>query len=161
MRALASSTVGSFALAMSSSTRVFFSSQATTLAVLSSRLGARTSHWSLPPTGEFPIPSRVPTSLLPGPVPSSVDGPIVPLAEVEKRAFLHALAKCQNNVAKAAEALGVSKVTFYAKLRGWHMHPKDRESTRDLSSEQESEPRVRDGEPLSPITRRSSDDGKR
>ena len=135
--------------------------QATTLAVLSSRLGARTSHWSLPPTGEFPIPSRVPTSLLPGPVPSSTDGPIVPLAEVEKRAFLHALAKCQNNVAKAAEALGVSKVTFYAKLRGWHMHPKDRESTRELPSEPESESRMRESEAQSPTTRRSSDDGKR
>ncbi|MGH7283245.1 MAG: sigma-54 interaction domain-containing protein, partial [Polyangiaceae bacterium] len=133
---------------------------ATRLAVLSSRLGARTSHWSLPPTGEFPIPSRVPASLLPGSIPASAEGPIVPLAEVEKRAFLHALAKCQNNVAKAAEALGVSKVTFYAKLRGWHMHPKDRESSRDVSSEQESETRIREGEPQPPITRRSSDDGK-
>lgn len=100
-------------------------------------------------------------------MPASADGPVVPLAEVEKRAFLHALAKCQNNVAKAAEALGVSKVTFYAKLRGWHMHPKDRESSRDVASleahsaarsEQDSETRIREDE-LPPITRRSSDDG--
>jgi transcriptional regulator with AAA-type ATPase domain len=50
--------------------------------------------------------------------------PILPLAEVEKRAFLSALEKL-GSVAKAAEALGVSKVTFYAKLRSWGMHPKD------------------------------------
>jgi transcriptional regulator with PAS, ATPase and Fis domain len=53
--------------------------------------------------------------------------PIVPLAEVEKRAFLSALEKL-GSVAKAAEALGVSKVTFYAKLRSWGMHPKDSEA---------------------------------
>jgi transcriptional regulator with PAS, ATPase and Fis domain len=106
---------------------------ATTLSQISSRLGARTSHWSLPPTGEFPMPSRVPSSLLPSVAPSG-DAPILPLVEVEKRAFLHALAKCENNVARAAEALGVSKVTFYAKLRGWHLHPKDRESSQDVSS---------------------------
>jgi hypothetical protein len=46
---------------------------------------------------------------------------ILPLAEVEKRAFLSALEKL-GSVAKAAEALGVSKVTFYAKLRSWGMH---------------------------------------
>ncbi|MEI7892159.1 MAG: helix-turn-helix domain-containing protein, partial [Myxococcales bacterium] len=51
---------------------------------------------------------------------------IVPLVEVERKTFLHALDRCQNNVARAAEALGVSKVTFYAKLRAWGMHPKDR-----------------------------------
>jgi transcriptional regulator with PAS, ATPase and Fis domain len=54
------------------------------------------------------------------------DQPILPLHEVEKKAFLHALDRCQQNVARAAEALGVSKVTFYAKLRSWGMHPKDR-----------------------------------
>jgi transcriptional regulator with PAS, ATPase and Fis domain len=57
---------------------------------------------------------------------SPADQPIIPLAEVEKRAFLHALDRMNGNVARAAEALGVSKVTFYAKLRSWGMHPKDR-----------------------------------
>ncbi|MEO7110143.1 MAG: sigma 54-interacting transcriptional regulator [Polyangiaceae bacterium] len=138
------------------------SSDATVLTRISSRLGARTSHWSLPPAGEFPIPSRVPASLLPSIAPSG-DAPILPLVEVEKRAFLHALAKCDNNVARAAEALGVSKVTFYAKLRGWHLHPKDRESSQDVSppssslSSSESETRVREGGSSPPPTRRSSD----
>jgi hypothetical protein len=30
-------------------------------------------------------------------------------------------------VSKAADALGVSKVTIYAKLRSWGMHPRDRD----------------------------------
>ncbi|MEO8875675.1 MAG: sigma 54-interacting transcriptional regulator [Polyangiaceae bacterium] len=136
------------------------SPDATTLQQISSRLGARTSHWSLPPaTGDFAIvPSRVPSSLMPSGA-ASADAPILPLVEVEKRAFLHALTKCQNNVAKAAEALGVSKVTFYAKLRGWHLHPKDRESSQDVSasSASDSETRARDGESTPPPTRRSSD----
>jgi transcriptional regulator with PAS, ATPase and Fis domain len=129
---------------------------ATIVTQISSRLGARTSHWSLPPTGEFPMPSRVPSSLLPSIAPSG-DAPILPLVEVEKRAFLHALTKCDNNVARAAEALGVSKVTFYAKLRGWHLHPKDRESSSDVSAAGDSETRVREGGGSPPSTRRSSD----
>jgi sigma-54 dependent transcriptional regulator, acetoin dehydrogenase operon transcriptional activator AcoR len=59
-------------------------------------------------------------------VTSSVLEPIVPLAEVEKRAILTAIDRCGGSVSKAAEALGVSKVTIYAKLRSWGMHPKDR-----------------------------------
>jgi transcriptional regulator with PAS, ATPase and Fis domain len=51
---------------------------------------------------------------------------IVPLAEVEKRAILSAIDRCGGSVSRAAEALGVSKVTIYAKLRTWGMHPKDR-----------------------------------
>ena len=59
-------------------------------------------------------------------VPSlPVEEPILPLAEVEKKAFLHALDHSNQSVARASEALGVSKVTFYAKLRSWGMHPKD------------------------------------
>jgi transcriptional regulator with PAS, ATPase and Fis domain len=55
-----------------------------------------------------------------------IDAPVLPLAEVEKRAILHALEKCGGSVTRAAEALGVSKVTIYAKLRAWGMHPRDR-----------------------------------
>ncbi len=55
-----------------------------------------------------------------------IDQPIVPLAEVEKRAILTAIERCGGSVSKAAEALGVSKVTIYAKLRSWGMHPRDR-----------------------------------
>ena len=35
-----------------------------------------------------------------------------------------AIDRCGGSVSKAAEALGVSKVTIYAKLRSWGMHPK-------------------------------------
>ena len=52
-------------------------------------------------------------------------GTILPIEEVEKRAFLRALEICEGNVQKASRALGVSKVTFYAKLRAWGMHPRD------------------------------------
>ena len=60
------------------------------------------------------------------PLALSADAPIEPLSELEKRAFLHALERCNQSVPRAAEALGVSKVTFYAKLRSWGFHPKDR-----------------------------------
>jgi sigma-54 dependent transcriptional regulator, acetoin dehydrogenase operon transcriptional activator AcoR len=55
-----------------------------------------------------------------------LEQPIVPLAEVEKRAILHAIERSMGSVSRAAEALGVSKVTIYAKLRSWGMHPRDR-----------------------------------
>jgi transposase-like protein len=55
-----------------------------------------------------------------------VEQPLVPLAEIEKRAILHAIERSQGSVSKAADALGVSKVTIYAKLRSWGMHPRDR-----------------------------------
>ena len=57
---------------------------------------------------------------------SGVEQPIVPLVEVEKRAILGAVERCGGSVSKAAEALGLSKVTIYAKLRAWGMHPRDR-----------------------------------
>jgi transcriptional regulator with PAS, ATPase and Fis domain len=57
---------------------------------------------------------------------TGIEQPIVPLAEVEKRAILTAIDRCAGSVSRAAEALGVSKVTIYAKLRSWGMHPKDR-----------------------------------
>jgi transcriptional regulator with GAF, ATPase, and Fis domain len=60
------------------------------------------------------------------PAPFTSRSPVIPLVELEKKAYLHALEKCNQSVARAAEALGVSKVTFYAKLRAYGMHPKDR-----------------------------------
>jgi DNA-binding NtrC family response regulator len=66
-----------------------------------------------------PAPTSLRSSLLPPP-PS-----VVPLVEVERRAFLEALSACGGSVSRAARALGVSKVTFYAKLRRWGLHPGD------------------------------------
>jgi transcriptional regulator with PAS, ATPase and Fis domain len=84
----------------------------------------------------------------------SIDQPIVPLAEVEKRAILSAIERCGGSVSKAAEALGVSKVTIYAKLRSWGMHPKDRldETGEGPTSTRWSSPRlpvIEDVEPTS------------
>ncbi len=50
---------------------------------------------------------------------------ILPLAEVERRAYLDAYERCQRSVTRAAKALGVSKVTFYGKLRQFGMHPSE------------------------------------
>ena len=47
----------------------------------------------------------------------SVEDPVLPLEEVERRAFEHALRHCAGNVAQAAKALGVAKGTFYSKMR--------------------------------------------
>jgi sigma-54 dependent transcriptional regulator, acetoin dehydrogenase operon transcriptional activator AcoR len=56
-------------------------------------------------------------------IPSSAQ--ILPLAEVERRAYLDAYDKSQRSVTRAAKALGVSKVTFYGKLRQFGMHPSE------------------------------------
>jgi transcriptional regulator with PAS, ATPase and Fis domain len=55
-----------------------------------------------------------------------VSGPVLRLVEVERRAFLEALRACGGNVPRASKALGVSKVTFYARLRDWGMHPRSK-----------------------------------
>ncbi|HYO59408.1 sigma 54-interacting transcriptional regulator [Archangium sp.] len=47
----------------------------------------------------------------------SLEEPVLPLEEVERRAFEHALHHCGGNVAQAAKALGVAKGTFYSKMR--------------------------------------------
>jgi len=52
-----------------------------------------------------------------GPRGLSPEEPVLPLEEVERRAFEHALRHCAGNVAQAAKALGVAKGTFYSKMR--------------------------------------------
>jgi hypothetical protein len=52
-------------------------------------------------------------------------GPILPLAEIERRAYLDAYERCNKSVTRASKALGVSKVTFYGKLRQFGMHPSE------------------------------------
>jgi transcriptional regulator with PAS, ATPase and Fis domain len=66
---------------------------------------------------------RDPTIAAPLPIGAPDLGPILPLAEVERRAYLDAYDRCGRSVTKAARALGVSKVTFYGKLRQFGMHP--------------------------------------
>ena len=79
--------------------------------------------------------------------------PILPLVELEKRAFLHALERSGQSVARAAEALGVSKVTFYAKLRSWGMHPRDRFEEEGPTNVRRQRPAA---EPFEPTTRTST-----
>lgn len=79
---------------------------------------------SLPISSWAPEPPTSPTlTRLRGTVSSLPPPNVVPLAEVERKAFLDAYAACNQSVSRAAKALGVSKVTFYAKLRQWGMHP--------------------------------------
>jgi hypothetical protein len=79
---------------------------------------------------------------------------VVPLSELEKKAFLHAMEKCNHSVARAAEALGVSKVTFYTKLRSWGMHPRDRFDDEGPTNVRRA--RVAATEPFEPPTRTST-----
>jgi transcriptional regulator with PAS, ATPase and Fis domain len=93
--------------------------------------------------------------------PESVRGlqipmtPILPLAEVERRAYLDAYEKCGRSVTRAAKALGVSKVTFYGKLRQFGMHPAEvtgeipaaRSTSRMLAAEAVTEIIERTSEP--------------
>ena len=90
------------------------------------------------------------------PSPFSPSAPVLPLVEVEKRAYLHALEKNNQSVARAAEALGVSKVTFYARLRSWGMHPRDRfEESEGPTSVRRQRTSVPSLEPFEPPTRTS------
>src|SRR5262249_27640888 len=45
--------------------------------------------------------------------------------EIERRAYLDAYERCNKSVTRASKALGVSKVTFYGKLRQFGMHPSE------------------------------------
>ena len=46
---------------------------------------------------------------------------ILPLVEVEKQALAHALETMDNNVNKAAQALGINRGTLYRKLKGYQL----------------------------------------
>ncbi len=51
--------------------------------------------------------------------------PILPLEEVEKQAVTHALETTNNNVAKAAQALGINRATLYRKLKVYQLPASD------------------------------------
>ncbi|MFI5298404.1 MAG: hypothetical protein ACHREM_09920, partial [Polyangiales bacterium] len=76
------------------------------------------------------------------------DGPILPLAEVERRAYLEAYEKSNRSVSRASRALGVSKVTFYGKLRQFGMHPS--EVTGETPSVRSSSLRIPVAAPIEP-----------
>ena len=61
--------------------------------------------------------------------------------------------------ARAADALGVSKVTFYTRLRSWGMHPRDRaedEAPTSVRRARTSIPAPSTSEPFEPPTRTRS-----
>jgi hypothetical protein len=132
---------------------------------LAARLLAR-ARASLAPSSS-PAPSSDAIGRRAGSTPAlSPSESIAPLAEVEKRAYMHALERCNQNVARASEALGVSRVTFYAKLRAWGMHPRDRyedETPTSVRRQRAIDPARRPGdaagakapEPFEPPTRTS------
>ncbi|MDH5491972.1 MAG: sigma 54-interacting transcriptional regulator, partial [Myxococcales bacterium] len=66
------------------------------------------------PSSAVPVPAEAPWS--PGTGPD-----VLPLAEVERRIFQHALDRYRGNVAKAARALGVARGTFYNKMRRYEL----------------------------------------
>jgi transcriptional regulator with PAS, ATPase and Fis domain len=51
------------------------------------------------------------------------------LAEVEREAIIEGLRACSGNVAAAARALGISKVTLYARLKEYGIEPSELRST--------------------------------
>ena len=71
-----------------------------------------------------PVPKSTEGSLN-AETPVKATGPIRTLAEIEKDAYLNAYQAFDGCVAKAALALGVTKVTFYQKLRQYGVHPSD------------------------------------
>lgn len=48
---------------------------------------------------------------------------IVPLEEIEKRVLLHALQVSRGNIQKAAQKLGISRTTFYNKVKKYELTP--------------------------------------
>jgi len=55
-------------------------------------------------------------ALRPEPIEPEQTDEVVPMAELEKRAILAAVRKCNGDISKAARALGLSRATLYRKL---------------------------------------------
>ena len=52
---------------------------------------------------------------------ASASTEILSLEEIEKQALIHALEVTDNNITKAAEALGINRVTIHRKLRRYNL----------------------------------------
>ena len=69
-------------------------------------------------SGEAIEASSLPDDLWPdSDAAEEAPGAVVPLAEVERRALLHALEVAGDNVTRAAELLGINRATLYRKLK--------------------------------------------
>jgi DNA-binding NtrC family response regulator len=65
-----------------------------------------------PPSAPSPWPAERPPDSL-----SAGSAPVTRMEEVERQAYVEALERFEGNVSKAAQALGVSRGTFYNKMR--------------------------------------------
>ena len=59
------------------------------------------------------------------PALTSASTEILSLEEIEKQALVHALEVTDNNITKAAQALGINRVTIHRKLRKYNMLDKE------------------------------------
>ena len=76
----------------------------------------------LQPTGKGYTPDSDSDSM---PSLSTASAEILSLEEIEKQALVHALEVTDNNITKAAEALGINRVTIHRKLRKYNMLDKE------------------------------------
>src|SRR6185436_4160007 len=65
-----------------------------------------------PPSAPSPWPAERPPDSL-----SAGSAPVTRMEEVERQAYVEALERFEGNVSRAAQALGVSRGTFYNKMR--------------------------------------------
>ena len=56
---------------------------------------------------------------------ASTSTEILSLEEIEKQALIHALGVTDNNITKAAQALGINRVTIHRKLRKYNLFDKE------------------------------------
>ncbi|MBU0801063.1 MAG: sigma-54-dependent Fis family transcriptional regulator, partial [Alphaproteobacteria bacterium] len=75
----------------------------------------------LPPILQQQAPRRGPDA----PALVRTDGPIRPLAEVERETIEHAIAVCGGNIPRAAVMLGISPSTIYRKKLNWDEEQSD------------------------------------
>ena len=59
------------------------------------------------------------------PAHPSTSTEILSLKEIEKQALSHALEVTDNNITKAAQALGINRVTIYRKLKKYNLFDKE------------------------------------
>ena len=88
--------------------------------IIGQQLGAQNpSQVSSPKVTPLPIQSSISNASNISPVQSTNTSTIITLAEIEKITIKSAIDRCQDNVVKAANELGVSPSTLYRKIQQW------------------------------------------
>ena len=73
-------------------------------------------------TTDVPQLNGLPPQLSPIMAPRTNPAAILPLAEVERQALVHALEVPANNVTQAAQGLGLNRATLYRKSKQYGLH---------------------------------------